>query len=112
MNSTIDIDAIENAEADYPALAQLLAGYYHQDWQQDHASPAGALQAFKRDASADTVTAAATEIDRLLDVGFDDADLAQLLAEGLDCNYLPANDGLTSTAWLATVRDGLRSVAA
>lgn len=112
MNSTIDIDAIESAEVDYPALAQLLAGYYHQDWQQDHASPAAALQAFKRDASAETVTAAASEIDRLLGVGFDDADLAQLLAEGLDCNYMPANDGLTNTAWLGTVRDGLRSVAA
>ncbi len=112
MNSTMDVDAIESAEADYPALAQLLAGYYHQDWQQDHSSPAAALQAFKRDASAETVTAAASEIDRLLGVGFDDADLAQLLAEGLDCNYMPANDGLTNTAWLGTVRDGLRSVAA
>jgi CdiI immunity protein len=111
MNSTIDIDAIENAETDYPSLAQMLAGYYHQDWQQDHASPAAALQAFRRDASAETVTAAATEIDRLLAVGFDDAGLAQLLAEGLDCNYLPANDGLTNDAWLATVRDGLRTSA-
>ena len=34
MNGTIDIDmAIDNAATDYPALAQLLAGYYHQDWQ-------------------------------------------------------------------------------
>jgi CdiI immunity protein len=111
MNSTIDIDAIENAETDYPSLAQMLAGYYHQDWQQDHASPAAALLAFRRDASAETVTAAATEIDRLLAAGFDDAGLAQLLAEGLDCNYLPANDGLTNAAWLGTVRDELRTSA-
>ena len=57
------------------------------------------------------MTAAATEIDRLLAAGFDDAELAQLLAEGLDCNYLPANDGLTNAAWLGTVRDGLRTSA-
>ena len=66
MNGTIDIDiAIDNAATDYPALAQLLAGYYHQDWQQDHATPDAALHAFADDASPETVVAAAGDIDRL-----------------------------------------------
>ena len=56
MNGTIDIDiAIDNAATEYPALAQLLAGYYHQDWRQDHATPDAALHAFVENASADTV---------------------------------------------------------
>jgi hypothetical protein len=112
MNGTIDTDTIAAAAADYPALAQLFGGYYHQDWRQDHASADEALQAFARDTSAETVSAAATEIDRLLGVGFDDVALARLLADGLDCNYVAQTDGLTAPAWLADVRDGLRAATA
>ncbi len=110
MNGTIDIDiAVENAATDYPALAQLLAGYFHQDWQEDHASPEAALSAFSADAARETIAAAAADIDRLLNAGFDDAGIARVLADGFDCNYLPATDGLASTAWLVHVRETLRS---
>jgi hypothetical protein len=102
---------IAHAAADYPALTQLLAGYYHQDWREDHASPDAALQAFVRDASAETVAAAASEIDRMLSAGFDAAALTQLLVDGFDCNYVAEIDGLTSAAWLTQVRDSLRAAA-
>jgi hypothetical protein len=92
-------------------LTQLLAGYYHQDWREDHASPDAALQAFVRDASAETVAAAGSEIDRLLGAGYDDTALNQLLVDGFDCNYVAETDGLTSAAWLAQVRDSLRASA-
>ena len=46
MNGTIDTDIIASAAADYPALAQLCGGYFHQDWREDHASSDDALQAF------------------------------------------------------------------
>jgi CdiI immunity protein len=109
MNGTIDIDiAIDNAATDYPALAQLLAGYYHQDWRQDHATPDAAVQAFVDDASPDTVTAAASDIDRLIDAGFDDPGLARILADGFDCNYVPSANGLTSSGWLLHIRDRIR----
>jgi hypothetical protein len=111
MNGTIDVDTIAHAGADYPALTQLLGGYYHQDWREDHTSPETALEAFIRDASPETVAAAATEIDRLLAAGFDATALAQLLADGFDCNYVAETDGLTSAAWLTKVRDSLRAVA-
>jgi hypothetical protein len=108
MNGTIDIDiAIDNAATDYPALAQLLAGYYHQDWHQDHATPDAALHAFADDASPDTVIAASDDIDRLIDEGFDDAGLARVLADGFDCNYVAAAHGLTSVGWLSHVREVL-----
>lgn len=109
MSGTIDIDTtVERAATDYPALAQLLAGYYHQDWQEDHASADAALAAFAADAAPETVAAAAADVDRLLGVGLDDAALARVLADGFDCNYVPATDGITSTAWLAGVREALR----
>jgi hypothetical protein len=111
MNHKIDVDTIDHAAADYPGLTQLLAGYYHQDWREDHASPDDALQAFIRDASAETVAAAASDIDRLLGAGYDDAAVNQLLVDGFDCNYVPENDGLTSAAWLTRMRDSLRAAA-
>jgi hypothetical protein len=111
MNGTIDVETIAHAAADYPALTQLLAGYYHQDWREDHVSPDAALQAFIRDASAETVAAAASEIDRLLSAGYDDTALNQMLVDGFDCNYVAETDGLTAAAWLAQVRDSLRAAA-
>jgi len=103
---------IAHAGADYPALTQLLGGYFHQDWREDHASPDAALQAFISDASAATVAAAANEIDRLLSAGFDATALAQLLVDGFDCNYVAETDGFTAAAWLSQVRDSLRAAAA
>jgi CdiI immunity protein len=108
MNNTIDIDtAIDNADTDYPALSQLLAGYYHQDWRQDHATPDAALHAFATDSSPETVKAAAADIDRLVGAGFDDAGLTRVLAEGFDCNYVPDASGVTPTGWLTHTRDVL-----
>jgi CdiI immunity protein len=112
MNGTIDADTIARAQSDYPALSQLFGGYFHQDWQQDHASPHAALQAFVRDASPDSASAAAGEIDRLLDAGFDDDALARMLTDGFDCNYMPESDGTSPAAWLRQVRDTLRAPAA
>ncbi|MGD0196129.1 MAG: contact-dependent growth inhibition system immunity protein [Candidatus Dormibacteria bacterium] len=110
MNGTIDIDtAIDNAATDYPALAQLLAGYYHQDWRQDHATPDAALHAFAENASADTVTEASNDITRLIDQGFDDAGLTRVLADGFDCNFVPDANGLTSIGWLSHVREVISS---
>ena len=109
MNGTIDIDTIAHAGADYPALTQLLGGYYHQDWREDHASPEAALRAFVADTSAETVAAAADDIDRLLRAGFDPSSLDQLLVDGFDCNYVPETDGLAAAAWLTQVRDSLRA---
>jgi CdiI immunity protein len=111
MNDTMDTEFITSAEADFPALAQLCGGYYHQDWREDNASPDEALQAFIRDTSPETVTAAASDIDRLLGAGLDDAALARLLADGLDCNYVAEADGINAPAWLANVRDSLRAAA-
>jgi hypothetical protein len=110
MNGTIDIDiAIDNAATDYPALAQLLAGYYHQDWRQDHVTPDAALHAFSENASPDTVSEATEDIDRLIDRGLDDAGLTRMLADGFDCNYVPDANGLTAVGWLSHVREVLSS---
>jgi hypothetical protein len=113
MNGTIEIEsAIDNAATDYPALAQLLAGYYHQDWQQDHATPDAALHAFAENASPETVLEACGDIDRLIDEGLDEAALTRMLADGFDCNYVPVANGLTALGWISHIRDVLAASSA
>jgi hypothetical protein len=38
-------------------------------------------------------------------VGFDDAALTRVLADGFDCNYVPVANGLTPEGWLLHLRD-------
>ena len=108
MNQTLDVDqAIAEADTEFPALFQLFGGYFHEDWLDEHGQPSAALQAFRREAPADAVRDAVSELDLILGAGLDDAALARLLDLGFACNYVPERDGLTSTAWLTQVRDAL-----
>lgn len=109
MNRIIDIDArIAAADSEFPALFQLFGGYFHQDWKQEHATPAAALTAFVEEAPPEAVRAAASELQSLLDVPMEDTALARLLREGFDCNYRPEDDGMTAGAWLRAIEARLQ----
>jgi len=51
---------------DYPHLRQFFEGYLHQDFIQEHRSPARALRAFEADASAAELRRFRAEANRLL----------------------------------------------
>ena len=51
---------------DYPQLRQFFEGYLHEDFVQEHRSPAGALRAFEADASAAELRRFRAEAKRLL----------------------------------------------
>ncbi|HUR02340.1 MAG TPA: contact-dependent growth inhibition system immunity protein [Nonomuraea sp.] len=51
---------------DFPALAQFLGGYLHQDFLLDHASAPAAARSFRADASPEEARAVDAELDRLL----------------------------------------------
>lgn len=110
MTTTVDIDTvIAEAESGFPALYQLFGGYFHRDWNREHATPDAALRAFLVQASPLTLAAAGGELQRLLAAGFDEEALTRLLEQGFDCNYVPAMDGSTPSQWLAHVRNVLRT---
>ncbi len=45
----------------FPALRQFLRGYLHQDWQEEHATPAEAAEQFCEDATGEERRAVASE---------------------------------------------------
>ncbi|MEO7271021.1 MAG: contact-dependent growth inhibition system immunity protein [Vicinamibacterales bacterium] len=51
---------------DFPALAQFLGGYLHQDFVLDHGSAPAAARSFRHDASPEEARAVDDELDRLL----------------------------------------------
>jgi hypothetical protein len=51
---------------DYPQLRQFFEGYLHEDFVQEHRTPAGALRAFEADASAAELRRFRAEAKRLL----------------------------------------------
>jgi hypothetical protein len=51
---------------EYPQLRQFFEGYLHEDFVQEHRSPAGALRAFEADASAAELRRFRAEAKRLL----------------------------------------------
>jgi len=110
MSTTMDVETvIAEADRDFPALYQLFGGYFHEDWNDESATPDAALRTFLEEASAEAVAAARGELDRLMSSGFDDATLARVLEEGFACNYRPGSDGVATSEWLASVRDALRA---
>jgi hypothetical protein len=59
-------DAPRVKPEDFPALAQFLGGYLHQDFLLDHASAPAAARSFRADASPEEAAAVDAELDRLL----------------------------------------------
>ena len=51
---------------DYPELQQFLAGYFNQDWVDDHKSADGVINYFISDSSEETKTIVQRELDRLI----------------------------------------------
>jgi hypothetical protein len=54
------------AAADYPALESFFSGYLHEDFVEEHGTPAGALRAFRTDADAADIERFEHEAARLL----------------------------------------------
>ncbi|MBV8302507.1 MAG: hypothetical protein JOY68_11345 [Candidatus Dormibacteraeota bacterium] len=101
MHGIIDIErTIGNADSEFPALYRMFGGYFHQDWQDEHATAQAAAAAFSREAQKTTVNAALAEIVSLQQMQLPDDELGRLLTEGFDCNYRPRRDGLSNAAWL------------
>jgi hypothetical protein len=101
MHGIIDIErTIDNADSEFPALHRMFGGYFHQDWQDEHATPQVAAAAFSREAQKTTVHAALAELTSLHQMHLPDDELGRLLTEGFDCNYRPRRDGLSNAALL------------
>jgi hypothetical protein len=86
---------------DFPALWQFLGAYLHQDWRDEYSSPDMAFQDFLT-GEPTLAPLMAAELNAVLSSGRDEEDLERLVREG-GSFYLPRNDGIATSAWLASL---------
>jgi hypothetical protein len=96
---TTDVSGLEK-------LSSFFGACFHQDWMLGDPPPARLVDRFARSASPRTVDAVVSEIDRLMFRSRDGDDLRERL-DDLDLEYDPMADGVTTRAWLFSVRDAL-----
>jgi hypothetical protein len=87
---------------DYPALSQLLAAYFHEDWKMDARNYAQLVREFVASEPPSLVGQASIELRGLLARPLSEAELEQALDE-VGCYLYPAGTGITVRAWLDEV---------
>jgi len=90
----------------YPALWQLFAGYFHQDWSLDDPTADDVLRRYVRDEPPDAVRRARRDLEDVLQRWSSEHEL-EGVADRLGSYYRPAGDALTTRDWLAHVGDFL-----
>jgi hypothetical protein len=89
------------------ALRDLLAGYFNQDWGDDHETWEGVVAAFAADGRATGVKDAVSELDWLLASDATDDDVDWVLREGLHSGFVPSRNGMGPRESLQAIRDEL-----
>jgi hypothetical protein len=93
---------LDEPETALPEIAQLLAGYFHQDWVLESQSWEDVIDAFVAESPPSAVVGCAADVRDLLAAGLSDAELAGVLRH-LGAAIDPAAYGLTPSAWLGAV---------
>jgi len=86
------------------SLAQLLGGYFHQDWPDEFYSDATALQAIIDSETKDQIRAGVAEIDSLLAETPSEIELRDILITKVGCYFEPESQGISYEQWLKKVR--------
>jgi hypothetical protein len=93
----------------YPALAQFLGAYFHQDFMLDYSSPDATIAAFIADEPAESIHAVCNELEQVIPVVDRMHDPEEFLWRVLGCYYVPKTDELTVSEWLKHVYGKLRA---
>jgi hypothetical protein len=93
---------------DLKISSQLLGAYFHQDWADEFANDANALQLIISSETSNTLRAVADEIAKLLALGLDEIELARIVNETIGCFVDPASKGQTCAEWLSETLTFLR----
>ncbi|WP_455883707.1 contact-dependent growth inhibition system immunity protein [Pseudomonas putida] len=88
---------------DYPELQQFLAGYFNQDWVDDHESANDVIDSFISEASKETMTKVQLELDKLIATKKNDKELQDYLFSDIGCYYYYLNEWQDGKMWLQHV---------
>jgi len=86
----------------YPALWQLFAGYFHQDWALDDRTADDVLGRFVRGEPPDAVRRVRRDLEDVLRLWPAEREL-EAVTDRLGSSYRPAGDGLSTRDWLLHV---------
>ena len=90
----------------YPGLFQFFGCYFHEDWSIDYASWEAAVDDFVQSEPAESIRAAQMELKQLLDSGYSESKVWDILFE-LGCYYNPTNNDTNVFNWLQDIRKRL-----
>ncbi len=82
------------------ALQQFIGCYFHEDFIEDYGSPKGAVDAYLKGFSIESVQQALAELRELLARNMSEDDLGHYVWYNLHCAYHMPADGLTPSQWL------------
>ncbi|WP_458375160.1 contact-dependent growth inhibition system immunity protein [Pseudomonas pergaminensis] len=85
---------------DFPKLQQFLAGYFNQDWVDDHESANDVIAFFISEADSDTTTKLQAELDRLIHSRKTEQELEIHLFKDIGCYYCYCNEWKDGRTWL------------
>ena len=85
---------------DYPELQQFLAGYFNQDWVDDHKSANDVIDFFISESSEETITIVLSELEKLISAKKTEQDLQDFLLSDIGCYYYYPNEWSDGQTWL------------
>jgi hypothetical protein len=94
---------------DYPELQQFLAGYFNQDWVDDHESANEVIDLFISESSKETVIKVQLELDKLISIKNNEQELQDYLLTDIGCYYYYPNEWSDGKTWLQHVALALKN---
>ncbi|MFM9265288.1 contact-dependent growth inhibition system immunity protein [Tychonema sp. BBK16] len=91
----------------FPNLTQFFSSYFHQDWTLEADTSSEVVENYRNSELPESVEAALSELNKLLEMPIAPADLATFILDELGCYYNPEADNQTVREWLESVQKTL-----
>ncbi|WP_460136953.1 contact-dependent growth inhibition system immunity protein [Pseudomonas sp. S1_E04] len=83
-----------------PELQQFLAGYFHQDWVDEHKNADEVIKSFISETSTETIAKVKQELKTLISLEKPEKDLQAFLFYDIGCNYYYPHEWSDGISWL------------
>ena len=94
---------------DYPELQQFFAGYFNQDWVDDHKKANDVIEFFISESSENTLLKVQVELDKLINSKKTEQELEAYLFGDIGCYYYYRNEWPDGKTWLRHVVSVLKN---
>lgn len=94
---------------DYPELQQFLAGYFNQDWVDDHNSADEVINFFISESCYETLINVQLELEKLISTAKTEQELQDYLLSDMGCYYYYPNEWSDGRTWLRHVLSALKN---